>query len=351
MLRRYARIILFVVCGLLLALMVLMSDPSLLWNYMVQIRWGLCLCLLTWAVVYILNALSWASVISTFRPCPERECSGRLSAMKVLQLTITGYSLNYITPFGLLGGEPYRVFELKKYLGVEAATSSVTLYAMMHVCSHFLLWIIGSVVAAFAITDISYGLMALLIAVAIICVAVILLFFMVYRRGLIVRVLQVLSKAPIMGHYIRKWNSKHTERLQTIDNGISALLLEHPREFYFSLGMELIARMVNAVEIVFLLGLLGYGYSYTDGLLILAFSSLFANLLFFSPLQMGTREGGILMVLQLLHPELALSALLPLSISISFATRIREFFWIAVGILLMSLNRNNSKTNRTSIEK
>jgi hypothetical protein len=56
-----------------------------------------------------------------------------------------------------------------------------------------------------------------------------------------------------------------------------------------------------------------------------------SNVLFFSPLQVGTREGGILLALQ----YLLTGQLLPVALTLSFATRIREFCWIAVGLAIM----------------
>ena len=89
-----------------------------------------------WAVIYLMNALSWYVIIND-------KGHARVSFSYVYRLTISGYVLNYVTPLGLLGGEPYRVMELAPFVGRSKAASSVILYSMMHVFSHFWFWLLG----------------------------------------------------------------------------------------------------------------------------------------------------------------------------------------------------------------
>ena len=69
---------------------------------------------------------------------------------------------------------------------------------------------------------------------------------------------------------------------------------------------------------------------------ILAFTSLFANLLFFLPLQLGGREGGFAMSTSSLN--------LPgeVGIFISIICRVRELFWTAIGLALIKVGNKET---------
>ena len=63
----------------------------------------------------------------------------------------------------------------------------------------------------------------------------------------------------------------------------------------------------------------------------MAFTSLFSNLFFFSPMQLGAREGGF----ALATGGLALSG--AWGVYTGLITRVREMVWIVIGVLLMKV--------------
>ncbi len=118
-----------------------------------------------------------------------------------------------------------------------------------------------------------------------------------------------------------------------IDQEIANLKGTRVVAFYMSLGLEFIARLVACYEIYIIVNVLGQSMTFIEAYMVVAFSSLFANLLFFFPLQIGTREGGIYLALQAikLNPAVA--------VSVSLIMRIREAFWIALGVLFMKFDK------------
>ena len=86
-----------------------------------------------WFFVYLCNAWAFQILVNT------SDHDKHLSFAHAFKLTVSGFAFSYTTPFGS-GGAPYRVMELSRYIGTPRAVSSVALYSMMHVFSHFFLW-------------------------------------------------------------------------------------------------------------------------------------------------------------------------------------------------------------------
>ncbi|MBR5716953.1 MAG: flippase-like domain-containing protein [Bacteroidales bacterium] len=305
--RRLLKAVLFVGCCLLLGFMVWKAGPLQLWHTLCSTPGTIALCILVWAVGYLLNAAAFRHVLIG--------TGARLSYLATLGVTISGYALNYITPFGLLGGEPYRVWVLKRSMGTEKATQGVVLYSMMHIASHFLFWILAAFVALATATltrgqdrigwDETLWVAGLMLA----CLLLLFLFWRLYRRGIALK-------------FMSRWVNWSLLDPSLLPSG----------RFIRALLLELSSRLVNVIEYWLVMQALGYpSFGYFEALLVVAFSSLLANILFFSPMQVGTREGGILLALQYLLS----GHLLPVALTLSFATRIREFFWIAVGLAIM----------------
>ena len=80
-------------------------------------------------------------------------------------------------------------------------------------------------------------------------------------------------------------------------------------------------------------GLSGMMLTFLHSVLILAFTTLFANLIGFLPMQIGVQEGGFVISIA----ALGLSA--ALGIFVSIICRVREIVWIIIGIMLMKTGK------------
>ena len=292
-----------------------------------------------WLVVYAMNALAWKATI-------EGNIRDRMpiSFWRLYRLTITGYALNYATPVGGLGGEPYRIMELSKDIDKEHATSSVILYAMMHFFAHFWFWFISIFIylALAIIGDLPFTLTIgiTLGIIVVFCLFFFYLFSKGYRNGLVKYVLGIMSKIPGLKKWTLRFWARHPETIENIDKQIVALKEQDKGAFYKSLFWEYFSRVTQSLEVMFMLllfgidcggGLGGLTLTFLHSILIVSFTTLFANLIGFLPMQLGVQEGGFVLSIA----ALGLSA--ALGIFVSIICRVREIIWIAIGMLLMKL--------------
>lgn len=278
-----------------------------------------------WVIVYAFNARAFQLIVNN-----DVRGEKRLPFLPACKLTLSGFAFSYTTPFGS-GGGPYRVMELSTFIGMKHAISSVALYSMMHILSHFCLWATAVVLFICCYTFPAY-LWSFFGVFFFAFIVVLFFFYYGYRHGILVKLFKVGLLIPLLKRPLKKVYARNEENLRQIDAQI-AYLHEHARTFYGALLMEYLGRVVNSLEYYFILQALvpQYHVTFLDSLMVLAFSSLIGNLLFFFPMQLGAREGSLTAIMRLLYPAVNPS----IGIMASLYTRVRELFWIAVGVALV----------------
>ena len=331
----------FIIGVVAVVVMLLTFDVSFveLWQHLCHAGYWLIPIIGVWFLVYGLNALAWQATI-------EGNIGGKapVSFWRIYRLTITGYALNYATPVGGLGGEPYRIMELSKDIDKQHATSSVILYAMMHFFAHFWFWFVSIFIylalAAVGDLPINTFIGTVLGIIVVFCLLAFYLFSKGYRNGLVKYVLGIVSRIPGLKRWTLRFWARHAEAIENIDKQIVSLHGQDKKAFYKSLVYEFMSRVVQSSEVLFMLllfgidnggGFDGITITYLHSILIVAFTTLFANLIGFLPMQLGVQEGGFVLSIA----ALGLSA--ALGIFVSIICRVREIIWIIVGILLMRL--------------
>lgn len=303
-----------------LVIMVSQMDFEEVWQGLQRAGYWFFAVVALWAFLYIFNTAAWWLIIK----------SPKISFWWLYKVTIAGFALNYATPGGLMGGEPYRIMSLSPYIGTERATSSVILYVMTHIFSHFWFWLLSAVL--YVLTQPMTVFMAIILSLVVLFCALGIWFFVVgYTKGLAVRMLNILKHIPMVKRWAIPFIEEHRKQLDEIDTQIAALHKQETKTFVAAVLLELSCRIVSALEIMFVLLVIMPSVNYLQCILILAFTSLFANLLFFIPLQLGGREGGFLMSVG------GLGMTASAGIFVALIVRIRELIWTAIGLLFIKL--------------
>lgn len=325
-------------------IMILTFDVSFaeMWQHVYHAGWWLVPIIGMWFILYLLNTVTWHIIIRGTTPGSlQQDSTQKISFLRLFKITISGFALNYATPIGLLGGEPYKIMELSPYIGRDRATSSVLLFAMMHIFAHFWYWVTG-IILCLLFLPMDTTMYIVLPLMALFCLAGIYLFTRGYKSGIVMKLLHLIARIPGLRHWGTHFISRHQAELEKIDSQIACLHKQNRHSFYQSFFLEYAGRLCHSFEIFFMLQLVGihgtFGELFMYALLILAFTSLFANLMFFMPLQLGGREGGFAMsCIQVLGGIVGVSGAVTIAIFISIICRVREIFWTAIGLILIKI--------------
>ena len=265
--------------------------------------------LVLWAFLYMMNTASWYLIINTIGNemgvC--RKC--KVGFWWLYKITISAFALNYATPGGLMGGEPYRIMSLSPKVG----TQRVPLYIITQ-----------------KMTPLTYILLPIIAAVALLAIW---FFLRGYKRGIAMTGMTILSHFPMVKKWAAPFIERNREKLAEVDEQIAALHNQNPRTFKLAVVLELLCRVASTFEIYFILLVIMPQVTIPQCILIYAFTTLFANMLFFMPLQLGGREGGFLMSTE------GLSMTANAGIFVALLVRLRELIWTAIGLLLIKLDK------------
>lgn len=327
--KKYQNIFWFL--GLLaIAVMLLTFDIDYheLWEDIKNAGWWFVAVLALWLIIYLLNNLSWRSLLDL------RDVNGvpapKVGFWQMYKYTISGFALNDATPCGLMGGEPYRIMELTPLVGGVRATSSVVAYTMMHVLCHITFWLCSAIVFLI-FYDAQGWITGFCIATIAVCSCLVYLFMIGYKKGIADKLMRIFCKLPLVGKKITGFYEKHADAFLRADRQIAALHGERRMAFIKSFTFEFISRVCTGVEIYLIMLSIHSDATLLDSIMIIAFTSLLSNLCFFMPMQLGAREGGFALAIAGLSMTSSVGAF------VAIICRVRDLFWIIVGVLLIKV--------------
>lgn len=276
---------------------------------------------LLWVPVFLCwNAAWWLTMHGAERVPPF---------WRVLVVGVAGHSLNDVTPFAQVGGEPFRIGALSPWLGAHRAAGSVVTYYMLHATSNMFVWLTG-VVLVLALYHPPAPLVVPLVIVGLLIVALIVFIFTRHQQGIVAPLVRLVSKLPFAGRLTKRIEAR-SENLEELDRTITSFYRSSPARFWLALALDTIGRFVSMFEYWLVAHAISVNMSVLQSVVIGSFGALAINVIFFMPLQAGSKEGGLYFAFQLagLDPTLGIFAAL--------VQRVREWTWIGVGLLLIWL--------------
>ncbi len=293
-----------------------------------QSGWSLLLASLVWLVIYVLNTLSWKLLL---------DHEGRdLSFLRLFLINISGFAIDTITPVVALGGEPYKVKALSANIGTHKSVSAVLLFRMVHTLGHMLMLLAGTL-ASMLFLPLPPTLFWTMAGAGVVIVCIIALIVSGLRAGVFRRLQLIVGKIRLP-HRIPDALNAHEAEFHEMDRVVTHVYHNRRGTFLLAVFVEFVSRALMGVEIYVILRSSALDISLVSAIFLYVAYSIIINVVFFVPLNLGVREGGLYLGLQSL--AMAPSAGIYLGVMI----RIREFIWILIGLLtILPLARRTPK--------
>lgn len=233
------------------------------------------------------------------------------------RLTIISVAWNNLSPFVKVLGEPVRINLLGRWLDPKAAARSMVLYNIVHVFGTLLSFFLGALLLLlfFPVSPAFHaGFVGLLVAAPVLAFFLYLLPHLVKGYGRSAK----RNKLVLAGFWVRWSFSK-----------IRIFSRRYPLRFWAAVLAEVCARFIEGLTFyVAFLALRDPVPALVCGLLDVG-RALMDNVFFFIPYQVGSREGGILLLAKHAVGIGAASA-----VSAALLYRLVEIFWMGIGYLL-----------------
>jgi glycosyltransferase 2 family protein len=286
-------------------------------QYLWQVGWYWPLLLLPYGVVNWLEAWSWKYMLV--------DAPARTTVARLFWLRLGGEALNQLTPTACLGGEPFKAFRLQADgLPLEVASASVVIMKGILVLSLVLYIFTGLALAPFYLPEAAKHILFLTLAALGLAAAGI-IFVLVQRREPFGNSFRFLSRRGWLPHFLRDQEGF----LENLDTAMSQFYRRYPSRALLSFFLFFLSWLLHAVEVYLMFWLLGHPISPGMAVCLDALAMLFTALGFFIPAAMGIQEGGNILLAMGFRLGFGLGA------AFSILRRIREAFWLCLGLVVV----------------
>ncbi|HJV67323.1 MAG TPA: flippase-like domain-containing protein [Geomonas sp.] len=292
-------------------------DWSALSNSLKVAKWYWALLVVPYGVTCFFWTLAWRLLLVADTGTP------RLPRMFFLRLA--GESLNQLTPTVSLGGEPFKALRLKAD-GVpwQQAAASLIIHKAVTVASLILYILTGLAFIPLTLQGLSPRLALFGCLGATLLGGGGLLFVMLQRRSPCLSFLKLLKRTR---HCPAALAARERE-LASLDEVLTAFYRDHAGRGLLALCCLFLGWLVHAGEVSLVFWLLGHPIPAGVAISLDALSQLVAGLGFMIPASLGVQDAGT--ILLTLGFKLGSS----LGAGFSIARRVREAFWLLLGVLV-----------------
>ncbi len=257
----------------------------------------------------------------------------KISVFRLLHAQICGEAINNATPSLQIAGESIKGVLLSSKMQTKHIISTLIVDNTIKHLTSIQFIAIGFLLSLFII---EMPLSVKIIAGASILIVILLLFLVIFlqKKGLVRKLLSLLMffRIPI------KNIEDKLSHAEEIDQLILNLYKKNKTNFALCFFFHFLARIINALDAIVILYVLGYHIDFITAFVIQSMNQLVNFLFSFIPLAIGAAEGSHYILFKLL----TLGA--TVGVIFSLIRRVRGVVWIGIGLLLMTFSKKDSSS-------
>jgi uncharacterized protein (TIRG00374 family) len=290
---------------------------DVLGHYLWQVGWYWPVLLMPYGLVTLLETWAWQHILNDL---PEKTTFWRL-----FWLRLGGESLNQLTPTASLGGEPFKASRLQADgVPLEVASASVVISKGMLVLSLALYIFVGLALAPVFLPNVAQHMLFLCLAALGLAAAGI-IFVVMQSREPCANSFRFLSRRGWVPHFLIGQEGF----LLDLDTAMSKFYRQNPARAVLAFSLFFLSWLLHSLEVYLIFWLLGHPLTWGLALCLDSLAMLFTALGFFIPAAIGVQEGGNILL------ALGFDLGFTLGAAFSILRRIREAFWLSLGLVVV----------------
>lgn len=325
--------ILAVTIGLaFLALLIERAGPARLLQNARTIGWGMLAVIALAGVSHVLKTWAWRLVLL--------DEARKVSFWRTLSLRLISEAIGQLGFVGLVFGESARVALLGPEVQVSTAISSVTLDRGLFIATGALVLVAGIVVASLGVVITgTLRVYALIFVLSLLCLLV--LAVQTFQRGwpLLSHTARAATRVP----WARNWLISRVAVIESAEQEFLRLHRQAPKAFWGSLLLNVATHLLAITEVYLILLFLGAHVSFIGALILESLTKLINVIGAVNPGNLGTYEGGNMVIGKLVGLNGAQG------LTLGLCRRFRAVFWALVGGICMAWYSSSKEQAETDI--
>ncbi len=284
------------------------------------VGWGIALTLALGGMFHLVRAYAWRL---TFRS----DVRG-LSVARLFGLRLISEATGTLGLAGQMVGDGMRVSLLGPMIPMPDRISSVALDRAAYIVSSGAVGVIGTVAAVFLLSLKGlWRIYAFAFAGTLMVVLVLALVSFANGWHICSHLMHPIQRLP----WARKWLAERASVIEAAEENLLSFRSRTPKSFWTVIALYLTSQMLAIAEVYLLLRFMGIGIMPVVAFVIEAFTKLVNVVGALNPGNIGTYEGGNLLVARLLGLPAAAG------FSLALCRRARILFWAAIGAVCLTL--------------